>query len=140
MFANKTKRSKSINRYTRNKKRTLKKKIIVGQIFADWCGHCKMLKPEWNKMKTMLKNNVGRTLHNVEFTFVELGDTEENKQKNISIDDLLSNFNRKIFPTQNKQVTSDGFPTIFKICRKRIEYYNGPRLAEDMYNWFIQKC
>ena len=62
-----------------------------------------MLKPEWNKMKTMLKNNVGRSLHNVEFTFVELGDTEENKQKNISVDDLLSNFNRKIFPTQNNK-------------------------------------
>ena len=88
----------------------------------------------------MLKNNVGRTLHNVEFTFVEMGDTEENKQKNVTVEDLLSNFNRKMFPNHNKEVVSDGFPTIFKICRKKIEYYNGPRLAQDMYNWFIQKC
>ncbi|QKF94309.1 thioredoxin [Fadolivirus algeromassiliense] len=24
--------------------------------FADWCGHCKKFKPEWNKLKIELKN------------------------------------------------------------------------------------
>jgi thiol-disulfide isomerase/thioredoxin len=120
--------------------RTHMKKIIIGKIYADWCGHCVRLKPEWDSMKNMIKQNMGYSLKNVNIEFIELGDNEENRAKNISVDQLLFNFNQKHFPHGEKQIQSDGFPTIFKICRKKIEYYKGPRVASDMYKWVTQNC
>ena len=117
-----------------------KKKIIVGKIYADWCGHCKSLKPEWNKMKEMIKLNTGRTLKNVEFKFYEMGETAENDMYNISLQQQINDFNAKHFPNGDKKVEVDGYPTLFKICRKKIEYYSGPRIANDLYNWYTKKC
>ncbi len=129
-----------LKKQTRSKNKPSKKKIIIGKIYADWCGHCNMLKPEWEKMKNMIKHNTGRSLTNVEFTFSEMGETEENNAKNMTLENQISNFNRKHFPQGNKQIMSDGYPTLFKVCRKKIDYYNGSRSAEDMYNWYTQKC
>ena len=83
---------------------------------------------------------MGRSLKNVEFEFSEMGDTEDNQKKNISVDQLVEEFNKKHFPNGDKGVASDGFPTIFKICRKKIEYYSGQRNATEMYKWVTQKC
>ena len=54
-----------LKKQTRSKNKPSKKKIIIGKIYADWCGHCNMLKPEWEKMKNMIKHNTGRSLTNV---------------------------------------------------------------------------
>ena len=138
------------NKQTRNKKcgggktkrnrKVPKKKVVIGKIYADWCGHCKTLKPEWKQMKNMIKTNMGRSLKNVEFEFSEMGDTEDNQKKNISLDQLVEEFNQKHFPNGDNRVSGDGFPTIFKICRKKIEYYSGPRNASEIYKWATKKC
>ena len=52
----------------------------------------------------------------------------------------IDDFNKKYFPNGDQRVSGDGFPTIFKICRKKIEYYNGPRMAQELYDWFTKKC
>jgi len=90
-------------------------KTIVGKIYANWCGHCQSLKPEWQTMKLNTKNN-----SNIQF--IEIEESQVNK---------LDRF-KKQFP--NLEV--NGYPTIFKIYPNRtIEYYNGARLARDMQNW-----
>jgi len=136
----KTKRSKKQQKGTRRHRKITKKKIIIGKIYADWCGHCKSLKPEWQQMKDMIKLNTGRSLKNVEFQIHEMGETAENDMRNISLQQQIDDFNKKYFPNGDQQVSGDGFPTIFKICRKKIEYYNGPRMAQELYDWFTKKC
>ena len=88
----------------------------------------------------MIKNNMGHSLKNIQIEFIEMGDTEENQMQNISVDQLVEEFNQKHFPNGDKRINIDGFPTIFKICRKKIEYYNGPRYANELYNWVTKKC
>ena len=136
----KTKRSKKQQKGTRRHRKITKKKIIIGKIYADWCGHCKSLKSEWNQMKDMIKLNTGRSLKNVEFQIYEMGETAENDMRNISLQQQIDDFNKKYFPNGDQRVSGDGFPTIFKICRKKIEYYNGPRTAQELYDWFTKKC
>lgn len=94
--------------------------IIVGKIYADWCGHCQSLKPEWYKMKKMLKYK------NKNIQFIEI---EENQQQK------LNKFKKK-FP----KLEINGYPTIFKIkANKQIEYYTGNRITNDMKKWATEK-
>lgn len=90
-------------------------KTIVGKIYANWCGHCQSLKPEWQMMRSTIKNG-----SNIQFIEIEEGQINK-----------LERF-KKQFP--NLEV--NGYPTIFKIHPNRsIEYYNGARLAYDMKKW-----
>jgi thiol-disulfide isomerase/thioredoxin len=47
-------------RTARNTKNTSKghstKHIIIGLVYANWCGHCKTLAPEWKKLTNTLKS------------------------------------------------------------------------------------
>lgn len=119
---------------TRKNRKGYKHKICVGKIFADWCGHCVALKPEWDKMKKMIKQNKSKNIH---LSFCEIGDTEQNQIKGLTVDKQLIKLNKKYFPNGEQTVEIfGGFPTIFKICDNKLEYYSGPRIAEEMYKWF----
>ena len=92
---------------------------IVVKIYANWCGHCQSLKPEWNKMKKMIKKN-----KNIQI--VEIEEQQQNKLNKL----------KQRFP--NLQV--NGYPTIFKIQpNKQIEYYTGNRITNDMKKWAVEK-
>lgn len=139
----KTKQSKKSdakrNNTTRKsaQKRNLKK-MHVGKITADWCGHCKQLIPEWNKMKKMMKKG---KMNKWDFKFSEIGDTEKNRAKNLTVDSQLQQLNLDHFPNGEHIVAVDGgFPTLFKICGSDMEYYTGQRTAKDMFSWFTREC
>jgi thiol-disulfide isomerase/thioredoxin len=117
------------------------KKLCIGKIYADWCGHCKTLKPEWDKMKRFIKLNMGRNLKNVDVEFVEIGETNKTKEEGKDINHLLRDFNEShLSHSEEKLALQNGFPTLFKICGGRLEYYNGERKAESIYKWGIAKC
>ena len=104
-------------------------------IHTDWCKYCQILKPEWEKMKTKLRRNMGRTLKNAEFEIVEMGDTSENQMRNITVDQLVNDFNKKHFPEGDKSIQLDGYATIFRITKKNIEYYKDEKDSEKLYKW-----
>ncbi len=135
MGPRKSKRSKRSKRQTKRIRKTPKKTIIIGKIYADWCKYCQILKPEWEKMKTKLRRNMGRTLKNAEFEIVEMGDTSENQMRNITVDQLVDDFNKKHFPEGDKSIQLDGYPTIFRITKKNIEYYKDEKDSEKLYKW-----
>ena len=135
MGPRKSKRSKRSKRQTKRIRKTPKKTIIIGKIYADWCKYCQILKPEWEKMKTKLRRNMGRTLKNAEFEIVEMGDPSENQMRNITVDQLVDDFNKKHFPEGDKSIQLDGYPTIFRITKKNIEYYKDEKDSEKLYKW-----
>jgi len=101
--------------YTR--KRELRNPILIGKIYADWCFHCKQLKPEWEKMKKKLRS---MSKH---FIFVEIESQEEEK---------MANFKRKY-----KGIQVNGYPTIFAIKDNKPEYYMGSRDANSLEQWVM---
>lgn len=117
------------------------KQVLVGKIYADWCGHCVALKPEWDKMKRFIKMNMGRMLKNVQVEFVEIGDTNANKKAGKTVDNMIEEFNTKHLVQYTEKLASDGFPTVFKLCDGKLEYYKEPnRTAEAMYKWAMSGC
>ena len=93
-------------------------KTIVGKVYANWCGHCQQLKPEWDTMKSLVKNKD-----------IEIVEFEENENEK------LDEFKKK-YPG----LKINGYPTIFKILpNKQIEYYTGNRTSHDMEKWVLEK-
>jgi len=90
-------------------------KILIGKVYANWCGHCISLKPDWKKMKSHIKKN----FKNIEFIEAEV--SEINKIKNL----------------KNKHnIVAKGYPTLFKIRESgQVEYYKGPRQTNDLIHW-----
>ena len=96
------------------------KKILVGKVYANWCGHCQKLKPEWEKMKKDLKSKMKKMGYLIQF--VEIEDTEKDKL------------------TKYPHLQVNGYPTIFKKSGGgQYEYYNGERSANKISKWVIEK-
>jgi thiol-disulfide isomerase/thioredoxin len=94
----------------------MSKKPIVGLVYASWCGHCQQLKPEWEKMKTLMK--------------------PISKQKIIEIEESGLETFKKENPSLSLEI--NGYPTIFKIHPSgNIEYFDGERNALQLKKWAI---
>jgi thiol-disulfide isomerase/thioredoxin len=86
--------------------------LIIGKVYANWCGYCRELKPEWAKLKKMAKAK-----------FVEF-EASQTKKK--------SQFEH----ARDIKIEAAGYPTIFKITPdNQVHYYNGPRTAHDIHSW-----
>ena len=97
------------------------KQILIGKVYANWCGHCQNLKPEWIKMKKELKSKMKKMGYHIQF--VEIEESQQNK---------LAKFKNK-YPDLNV----NGYPTIFKHTGGNLEYYNGGRTADEMTKWAL---
>ena len=96
---------------------------MIGRIHALWCGHCKSLAPEWSKMKKELSKQRGG------YKFVSIEQSKEEPH--------LERLNKylKIDDEAKKVQLQGGYPTIFKASNGEVEYYNGPRIADDLVKW-----
>jgi len=101
----------------RHKNDTKQPKIVVGYVYADWCGHCKALKQIWEKMKKLLPAHL------------------------VTYEEVNSNHQDKRIPEINKKhgvnmSAPQGYPYIFKIHGGKVEEYNGNREEKEMAQWF----
>ena len=99
------------------------KQIFVGRLHANWCIHCKSLKPEWAKMKKILSKTNGK------YRFVSIEQSKEAHD--------LERLNKYlgIVEDDKKVQMKEGYPTIFKVVDGVVEYYNGPRMTQNLVNW-----
>jgi thiol-disulfide isomerase/thioredoxin len=120
-----------MQRFTRKNRRNLTKKthpgtITIGLIYANWCGHCQALKPEWKKMK----HNVMKTLSYKKgiYKFVEIEDADKTKEQQIAV--MNSGLH-------GSKIEANGYPTIFKIHGGKVKYFEGDRTSGELQNWFL---
>jgi thiol-disulfide isomerase/thioredoxin len=118
-------------RFTRKSRNSRKSRnpvrmVTIGLVYANWCGHCQALKPEWKKMKT----NVMKTpmYKRGEYKFVEIEDSDKKKQQK------MDNVNSSI---SGGKLAADGFPIVFKVHNRKIKYFQGGRNAKELQNWFL---
>ncbi len=82
--------------------------------YAEWCGHCKTMKPEWDKFISQMKPN-----------------------KHLNIADVNSNFMNDL---QHKPVV-DGFPTINMYNNGNvIAKFDDERVSDKMRSFALSNC
>jgi thiol-disulfide isomerase/thioredoxin len=122
-----------MNRYTkRNRGRNTQKQnksgvVTIGLIYANWCGHCQSLKPEWKKMKY----NIMRTPSYKKggYKFIEIEDADKTK------DNKINNINSRL--RGGDTLAANGYPTIFKVEGGSLKYFEGGRTAGELQSWFL---
>jgi len=102
-----------------------KNPVIVGLVHANWCGHCKQLMPEWNRMEENISKNP--KINNM---------CKIVKIESEHINEELPKYSEM---TQQKNIPVQGYPTIFMIKQNRmIDMYGGERNAEALERWISQ--
>jgi protein disulfide-isomerase A1 len=94
--------------------------IDILLIHAHWCGHCKALMPEWQKMKQQLKSNTNIAVHEI-----ETGDSNKEQR--------LEEFRKK--HKNGESVPVKGFPTIVRFENGEMTEYRGQRTAAELAKW-----
>jgi thiol-disulfide isomerase/thioredoxin len=100
--------------------------VTIGLIYANWCGHCQSLKPEWKKMKYNIMKTPSYK-HGV-YKFMEIEDADKSK------DSKINAINTRL---QGGKLEANGYPTIFKIHGGKVHYYEGGRDANALQTWFL---
>jgi hypothetical protein len=92
---------------------------VVGKLYMDGCGHCVTLEEPWNQMT----KKVGKKVTVEE----DIESAETGK---------LDELNKKYGTDVSVQA---GYPTIYKIKKGVVEYYNGERTVQKLVSWALQK-
>lgn len=126
-------KKQTTSKKTRIKHKTMKHRqekpkppLVIGLIYAKWCGHCQALEPEWKIMKQNLLKKKSVLPHEI----LEIEDSDHDK------DVKMERINKTIY---GGKLQANGYPTIFKNVGGKLEYYEGGRTAVEMENWVLGK-
>ena len=92
-------------------------KPIFIDFYANWCGHCKTIAPEWEKLIKSVKED--KSIQNLAIVAVESGVNDKH------VANMLSKLH----------LTVKGYPTLGAILNHKFIEYNGGRTAADMLNY-----
>jgi len=96
-------------------------KIVVGKIYANWCGHCESMKDAWEELKGKLDEKIYFVL-----------ETEETE-----LPSHLDEINDAYLKNSTEKLAANGYPTIYRIEKHMLKYYDGDRTTDAMYDWFV---
>lgn len=96
----------------KNIESALKKDTVVLLFHAEWCGHCKMFKPEWKKFMSLQKENKGVKVFDLEEN--EIHSLDKRSSEKLAGDDVV------------------GYPTIAVFTNGKKYLYQGERSAEKL--------
>ena len=100
------------------------------EFYANWCGHCKTLAPEWKKLIKMIEVSEYKD-KKLAIVSIESGVLDNNnKNFNKDIDNVLKQI----------KLTVSGFPTIGLIKDKEFISYEGKRDASSMLKFIKEKA
>ena len=117
---------KPLRKTMKHQQENTKTPLVIGLIYAKWCGHCQALEPEWKSMKQNILKKKSVSPHQI----VEI--EESDPDKDAKIEDINKTFH-------GGKLQANGYPTIFKNVGGKIEYYEGGRTAVEMENWVLGK-
>ena len=104
-----------------------KNAFVIGKIYANWCGHCTALAPKWKTLMKIIRKKIPK--HQLIITEIE----SEN------IENGLSTLNETYLQNSDEKVAvQGGYPTIFKIVKNKIHYFDGPRDIAPMLKWALE--
>ena len=96
----------------------MSQEVVVGKLYMNGCGHCESLKEPWSEMESKIGGKI-----------------KVEKIESAEMDDRLAKLNKK---HGSDVAIQGGYPTIFKIKNKKVEYYNGERTAPALIKWANQ--
>ena len=105
-----------------------KPQITLGLVYAEWCGHCQTLKPEWAKMKDVISAN-DKLREQCEILEIESSEPTMN--------DKIGKINADLF---GEKLEIIGYPTIFLKKDGKLEKYEGMRSSDDLLSWVNSKA
>lgn len=109
--------------YNNHLQKTTHPKIQVGVLRAEWCGHCKALRPEWDAMEDEINHSHDKNKYHI--YAIEDNDTEKNVK--------IAKINSSLRP--DNQLEFRGYPTIFRIEKNHLDEYSGDRNKDALIKW-----
>jgi thiol-disulfide isomerase/thioredoxin len=101
--------------------------LVLGKIYAEWCGHCKVLEPKWAVIEKEIPKRFPSGSKPLVYK-VEESNISDGKVGLATLKPHLNNSDENV-------ELQDGYPTIFKISRGSLSYYDGPREIGPIITW-----
>lgn len=105
-------------------------KLVLGKIYAEWCGHCKILAPKWEIIEKELPKRFPAKSPPLVYK-VEESKMDDSSTGLETMKQYLAN------PSENVELQG-GYPTIFKIVNGSLSYYDGPREVGTIISWAME--
>jgi thiol-disulfide isomerase/thioredoxin len=122
---------KTIVEDSKHTNRVVKKPpLVLGKIYANWCGHCKVLEPKW----AVIEKEIPKRFQAGSKPLVYKVDESNMDDEEVGLATLKPHLNN---PDANVEI-QDGYPTIFKITKGSLSYYNGPREIGPIITWAME--